>query len=125
MLTPARCRFVERLNGSGEIEWHVVAVRVRFGRLWRRAHGRSELLSFSKQGSGRWQDQSFIFASVVGTPLDPRNITRQFKALLKAAELPDIGLHDLRHSCATLLVAQGVNPRVIIGRAGYSPGTGL
>jgi integrase len=58
---------------------------------------------------GRWQDRGFVFTSLVGTPLDPRNVTRKFKALLTAAKLPNIRLHDLRHSCATLLLAQGVS----------------
>jgi integrase len=61
-----------------------------------------------------------VFASSVGTPLEPRNVTRQFKALLKAAGLPDIRLHDLRHSCATLLLAQGVSPRVVMETLGHS-----
>jgi integrase len=52
--------------------------------------------------------------------LDPRNVTREFKALLADAKLPNIRLHDLRHSCATLLLAQGVNARVIIETLGHS-----
>jgi integrase len=47
----------------------------------------------------------------LGTPLEPR--------LVKAA-LPMIPLHDLRHSCATLLLAQGVNPRVVMETLGHS-----
>ena len=69
---------------------------------------------------GRWRDQGLVFTSALGTPLDPRNVTRQFKALLKRAELPDIRLHDLRHSCATLLLAQNVNPRVVMETLGHS-----
>lgn len=69
---------------------------------------------------GRWQDQGFVFTSAIGTPLEPRNVTRQFKALLTAAKLPNIRLHDLRHSCATLLLAQGVNPRVVMETLGHS-----
>ena len=63
---------------------------------------------------GRWQARGVIFASAIGTPLEPRNVTRQFKALLVAAALPNIRLHDLRHWCATLLLTQGVNPRVVM-----------
>jgi hypothetical protein len=37
-----------------------------------------------------------------------------------AASLPNIRLHDLRHSCATLLLAQGVNPRVVMETLGHS-----
>src|SRR5262249_28291346 len=62
----------------------------------------------------KWRDNGFVFASSIGSPLDPRNVTRQFKALLTLAKLPNIRLHDLRHSCATLLLAQGVNPRVVM-----------
>jgi integrase len=69
---------------------------------------------------GRWRDQGFVFASGIGTPLDPRNVTREFKSLLVAAGLPNIRLHDLRHSCATLLLAQGVNPRVVMETLGHS-----
>lgn len=69
---------------------------------------------------GHWQDRGFVFTSSVGTPLEPRNVTRQFKALLTAAKLPDMRLHDLRHSCATLLLAQGVNPRVVMETLGHS-----
>jgi integrase len=36
------------------------------------------------------------------------------------ANLPTIRLHDLRHSCATLLLAQGVSPRVVMETLGHS-----
>ena len=52
--------------------------------------------------------------------MEPRNVTRQFKALLASANLPDMRLHDLRHSCATLLLAQGVSPRVVMETLGHS-----
>ena len=75
----------------------------------------------ARLAAGRhWQDRGFVLTSTVGTPLEPRNVTRQFKALLTAAKLPDMRLHDLRHSCATLLLAQGVNPRVVMETLGHS-----
>ena len=61
-----------------------------------------------------------MLTSSLGTPLEPRNVTRQFKALLTTAKLPDMRLHDLRHSCATLMLAQGVSPRVVMETLGHS-----
>ena len=67
-----------------------------------------------------WQDLGFIFTTPIGTTLDARNITRVFKAILVAESLPTIRLHDLRHSCATLMLAQGVSPRVVMETLGHS-----
>ena len=51
------------------------------------------------------------------------NLNRAFKAVLERAGLPKIFFHDLRHTCATLLLRQGVNPkfvREILGHADIS-----
>ena len=84
-----------------------------------RSHRTRQLVARLAAG-GHWQDRGFVLTSAIGTPLEPRNVTRQFKALLTAANLPDMRLHDLRHSCATLLLAQGVNPRVVMETLGHS-----
>ena len=84
-----------------------------------RSH-RTRQLEARLAAGGHWQDRGFVLTSAIGTPMEPRNVTRQFKALLTAAKLPDMRLHDLRHSCATLLLAQGVNPRVVMETLGHS-----
>ena len=59
-------------------------------------------------------------------PTQPRyangrsNVTRAFKAVLTAANLPPVRVHDLRHTAASLLLAQGVAPRTIMEILGHS-----
>jgi integrase len=47
-------------------------------------------------------------------------VRRAFKDILAAAKLPSIRIHDLRHTCASLLLAQGVHPRVVMETLGHS-----
>lgn len=62
----------------------------------------------------------FVFATTRGTPLEPRNVNRSFAGLLTAAGLRHVRLHDLRHTCATLLLDQGASPRVVMETLGHS-----
>ena len=68
----------------------------------------------------RWQETGHVFTSTIGTPLDDCNVTHQFQRILKAAGLPKLRFHDLRHTCATLLIAQGVHPRYVMDILGHS-----
>ena len=52
--------------------------------------------------------------------MDTRNLTRHFKRALSEAGLPSLRFHDLRHSCASLLLAQGIHPRVVMEILGHS-----
>lgn len=63
---------------------------------------------------------TLAFTSQLGTPIEPRNVNRAFEALLKEASLRKVKLHDLRHTCASLLLAQGVAPRVVMELLGHS-----
>ncbi|MFZ4509038.1 MAG: site-specific integrase [Fimbriimonas sp.] len=67
-----------------------------------------------------WQEMGFVFTTSRGTPLDPANIRRTFSLLLKKAGLAQMRFHDLRHTCASLLLAQGVQPRVVMEILGHS-----
>ena len=58
--------------------------------------------------------------AVIGTPADPRNVVRTLDQLCKKAGVRRIRFHDLRHTCATLLLAQGVAPRVVMEILGHS-----
>lgn len=50
----------------------------------------------------------------------PRNLVREFKALLRRAAVPPIRFHDLRHSCASMLVVNGVPARVAMEVLGHA-----
>jgi integrase len=68
-----------------------------------------------------WSENGLIFASETGEPLNRHNLTRRsFKPLLKRAGLPQIRFHDLRHTCATLLLTRNVNPKIVSEMLGHS-----
>jgi len=73
------------------------------------------------RGGAKWQDHGLIFASSKGTPMDAQNIVnRYFKPLLRRAGLPEIRWHDLRHTCATLLLGRGVHPKMVQHLMGHA-----
>lgn len=67
-----------------------------------------------------WQDLDLVFTKPNGQPLEGSTVTRHFHRLLSEAGLPQRRFHDLRHSCATLLLVQGVSPRVVMEVLGHS-----
>jgi integrase len=67
-----------------------------------------------------WQDSGLVFTSRIGTPVEPRNLHRDFVRVLKVANVARIRFHDLRHSAASLLLAQGVPLRMIMEQLGHS-----
>ena len=53
--------------------------------------------------------------------MDRRYVTtHRFKPLLKRAGLPQVRFHDLRHTCATLLLSKNVNPKVVSEMLGHA-----
>ncbi len=68
-----------------------------------------------------WEESGYVFVSQRGTPLEPDNVVRHFKSVLRKAELPErVRFHDLRHSCATLLITQGIHLSVIKDILGHA-----
>jgi integrase len=61
-----------------------------------------------------------VFTTTLGTPLDGISVTRRFQRILATAGLPHQRFHDLRHACASLLLAQGVPARVVMETLGHS-----
>jgi integrase len=68
-----------------------------------------------------YQDHDLIFCTAFGTPLDRGNVVkRDFWPLLRQAGLRRIRFHDLRHTFATLLIAQGESPKYIQAQLGHA-----
>jgi len=69
----------------------------------------------------KWEDGDFVFTSRNGKPIYATNlIKRSFPRLLAAAGLPRIRFHDLRHTAATLLLWQGVHPKIVSEMLGHT-----
>jgi integrase len=67
-----------------------------------------------------YQDSDLVCAQPNGRPLHPRSLTHAFIGLVAREKLPKVRFHDLRHSHATLLLQQGVHPKVVSERLGHS-----
>lgn len=86
-----------------------------------RRHRRHQAEERLKAGTA-WRDSDLVFTGRNGAPLEYRNLVkRHFKRVLEKAGLPNnIRLYDLRHTCATLLLAAGENPKIVSERLGHA-----
>lgn len=85
-----------------------------------RAHRARQLAERLALGPA-WAEGDLVFASEVGTPLSKTTVVyRGLRPLLTRAGLPLIRFHDLRHTCATLLLGARVNPKVVSELLGHS-----
>jgi integrase len=61
-----------------------------------------------------WIDTGLVFTTRRGTPIEPRNFNRSFDRCIVAARVPRITVHGTRKTCASLLAALDVHPRVVM-----------
>lgn len=59
-----------------------------------------------------WTESDMVFTTRYGTPVEPRNFTREFDRRCERAGVRRIRVHDTRHTCASLLAALDVHPRI-------------
>jgi integrase len=84
-----------------------------------RAHRARQLEDRLVAGSA-WQECGLVFTTRKGTPLEGTEVTKHFQRRLIAAGLPRMRFHELRHSAASLMLAQGVPLRSVMEVLGHS-----
>jgi integrase len=84
-----------------------------------RAHRARQRADRLAAGSA-WRDTGLVFTTHRGGPLEPRNVNRSWYAVRSRAGLDGTRLHDLRHSCASFLLAAGASPRTVMKTLGHS-----
>lgn len=84
-----------------------------------REHRRAQLETKMTKGHD-WNADGFVFANSQGVPWYQGTVRDAFKAALRRANLPPIRLHDLRHTCATLLLANGTHAKAVQEILGHS-----
>ena len=67
-----------------------------------------------------WEDLGLVFPNQTGKPMNPWIVTKRFQKILKEISLPKVHFHDLRHTCATLLLTKGVHPKIVQEMLGHS-----
>jgi len=86
-------------------------------------HRKNQLAEFMALGIRDKDKRDLVFVSQKGTPLNPPNLHRLFKKMIVRAGVPNISIHDIRHTYATLQLRLGVNMKIIqelLGHANWS-----
>lgn len=83
---------------------------------------RVQQIADKKAAGDNWKGTEYglVFTTKNGTPIEPRNMNRSFEALSIRAGVRKVRLHDLRHTCASLLHEQGADARMIMEVLGHS-----
>ena len=80
-----------------------------------------------QRGGGELEEEDYLFRQPGGDPMVPSTFTFRFKKILREGNLPDnLNVHSLRHTNASMLIAQGVDVRTVAGLLGHAqPSTTL
>lgn len=81
---------------------------------------RDRIESEEQQLGAEYNDHDLVICTQHGKPINPRNFRKFFYETTKRIGLPQIRVHDLRHTHATMLIGQNVNVKLISSRRGHS-----
>ncbi|MEV2277402.1 site-specific integrase [Nocardiopsis sp. NPDC049922] len=73
-----------------------------------------------EESGQEWNPREFVFTGTRGGPLAPERVSRLFRELNTESGLPPVRLHDLRHGAATLVLAAGVELKVVQAMLGHA-----
>ena len=76
-------------------------------------------MTFIKNGQP-WHEYCQVFVTQNGTPMHPDTLTSWFRDFIRTTDLPQIHIHSLRHTNATLQIANGVSVTTVAGNLGHS-----
>jgi integrase len=85
--------------------------------LRRQAQAQQHERERAPSGDDRWD---LVFTDGLGGPIDPMEVTKEFRRLVRRAPVPVVRLHDLRHLHASLLLQRGLPMKVVSERLGHS-----
>jgi integrase len=74
----------------------------------------------TRLASPAWTESGYVFTTGFGTPLDPRNVAKQFESNCLKAKIGKWHPHELRHSAATLMLATGTPLQVVSAVLGHA-----
>ncbi|EOQ08600.1 hypothetical protein KOY_02415, partial [Bacillus cereus VDM021] len=76
-----------------------------------------EQINVEKERHGsEYNDHDLVCPTINGNPCNFRSLTQLWKKLIKKSEVPDIRFQDLRHIHATLMLKQGIHPKIVSER---------
>ena len=87
------------------------------------AEYKKEQLQMRLKVGDKWNESGKIFTTPFSDPIHPDSLSSWFSKFIKKNNLPDIHLHSLRHTNATLLIANGTNIRTVAKRLGHASPT--
>ncbi len=65
-------------------------------------------------------ESGFVFSNSDGGPVSPDTVSHEFKNIVRELGLPPVRFHDLRHTHATLMLKEGIHPKIVSERLGHS-----
>ncbi len=81
---------------------------------------KAEQLGERMLAGSEWHDEDLVFAQPNGRPIDKKADYNAWRRLLQRAGVRHVRLHDGRHTAATLLLSEGVHPRVVMELLGHA-----